>query len=86
MNSNDIFYYSSSVAVALVAVTLVYLTYQITLSLKSLRRILDDVGEVTSDVTAFKRAVKQGFSKFGSFFGEAIERGGVIYGNRKKRR
>lgn len=85
MTSNDIFYYSSSAAVLLAAATFVYLAYRITRSLKSLRRILDDVGEATSDVTAFKRAVKYGFSRFGSFFGEVMERGGVIYGNRKKR-
>ncbi len=86
MNSNDIFYYTSSVAVLVVAVTFVYLAYQITLALKSLRRILEDVADTTADVTAFKRVVKHGFSRFGSFFGEAIEKGGVIYGNRKKRR
>lgn len=86
MSPNDIFQYASTAAVLIAAATFVYLAFQITLSLKSLRRILDDVGEATSDVTAIKRAVKRGFSSFGSFFGESMERGGVIYGNRKKRR
>ncbi len=85
MSPNDIFYYSSSVAVLIVAATFVYLAYQITSTLKAIRRILDDVGETTHDVTTIKRAIKRGFSGFGSFLGEAIERGGVIYGNRKKR-
>lgn len=86
MSANDIFYYTSSAAILVAVVTLVYLTYQIVLSLKSLRRILDDIGEATNDVTLIKRAVKHGFSGLGSFFGELVERGGVMYGNRKKRR
>lgn len=86
MNSNAVFYYTSSAVVLIVAVVLIYLAYQITLTLKSIRRILDDIGETTADITSFKRAVKHGFSRFGSFFGEAIERGGVIYCKSKKRR
>lgn len=86
MNSADIFYYSSSFSVLIAVVVLVYLAFQITLSLKSLRRILDDVGDVTSDVTLLKSVIKRGFSNFGSFIGDVIEKGGVGYGKKEKRR
>lgn len=85
MSANDIFYYTSSAGVIVAVAVLVYLAFQISISLKSLRRILDDVGEATSDVTAIKRALKHGLSGFASFFGEVLERGGVIYGKRRKR-
>lgn len=86
MSSNDIFNYSASVAVLIAAATLVYLVYQITLSLKTLRKILEDVGETTADVNAIRRVVKRGLLSFGSIFGRRVQRGGVLYGKKQSSR
>lgn len=85
MSANDIFYYSSSFAVIVAVIAFVYLVGQLTLTLKSLRRIIDDIGDTTADITAFRQTVKKGFSIFGSLFGQTFARGGVNYGKRRKR-
>lgn len=85
MHAKDIFYYSSSLAVLVAVIAFVYIVGQLTLTLKSLRRIIDDIGDTTADITAFRQTVIKGLSIFGSLFGQTITRGGVIYGKKKKR-
>jgi len=74
------------VAVGIVSTVAIFafLAYQIAITLKSLRKILNDVGDTTGDINSVKNAVKFGIANFGSIFSEKIARGGVFNG--KKRR
>lgn len=84
MRSIDVFYYVAAAGIAFAVAIFAYLAYQITITLKSLRKILDDVGDTTGDITSVKNAVKYGIANFGSIVTEKIGRGGVFNG--KKRR
>ena len=50
MKSSDVFYYVAAAGIAGTVVIFAYLAYQITITLKSLRKILDDVGDTTGDI------------------------------------
>jgi len=74
MSAQDTFYQVSTVCVAIVVVILGYLAYQITITLKSLRKILDDVGQTADDITALKNTLKGAFMSVGSIFGKLGDR------------
>lgn len=84
MKSIDVFYYVAAAGIGVAVVIFGYLAYQITITLKSLRKILDDVGDTTGDITSVKNAIKFVIANFGSIITEKIGRGGVFNG--KKRR
>ena len=84
MKSSDVFYYVAAAGIAGTVVIFAYLAYQITITLKSLRKILDDVGDTTGDINSVKNAVKFGIANFGSIITDKIGKGGVSNGKKRK--
>lgn len=84
MRSSDVFYYVAAAGIAVAVGVFTYLAYQITITLKSLRKILDDVGDTTGDINSVKNAVKYGISNFGSIISDKIGRGGVFNGKKQR--
>lgn len=85
MKSVDVFYYVAAIGIAGAVVIFAFLAYQIAITLKSLRKILDDVGDTTGDITSVKNAVKYLISNFGSMISDKIGRGGVFNGKKQRR-
>ncbi len=84
MRSVDVFYYVAAGGIAVAVAIFGYLAYQIVLTLSSLRKILNDVGETTGDINSVKNAVKFGIANFGSVISDKIGRGGVFNGKKRK--
>jgi hypothetical protein len=84
MQSVDVFYYVAATGIAFAVAIFAYLAYQTSITLKSLRKILNDVGDTTGDINAMKNAVKYGISNFGSIFSEKIRKGGVFNGKKQR--
>ena len=85
MKSVDIFYYVAGAGILATVVVFAFLSYQITITLRSLRKILDDVGDTTGDINSVKNAVKYVISNFGSIISDKIGRGGVFNGKKQRR-
>lgn len=85
MKSVDFFYYVAAAAIVFTVAIFAYLAYQITITLRSLRKILDDVGDTTGDINSVKDAVKFGISNFGSIISDKIGKGGVFNGKKRKK-
>lgn len=85
MNSNEVFYWVASFGIAIFVGVWVFLAFQITKTLKSLSKVLEDVGDTTGDINDLKNAVKQGVFSLGSFLTKRSWKGGVFNGKRKKK-
>lgn len=60
MSPQDVFYYSIATGVIVTVAILAYLVHQLTLTLKSLRDVIEDIRDTTRDLVSVKNGLKVG--------------------------